>query len=74
MSVEHEGGRHDGAPQGGHSRRDVLGLAARLGRFCTLGAIEDVLYGQSDHRLRMWGVAIGIAIIGSLAWGYVTLA
>ena len=22
-----------------------LGLAARLGRFCTLGAIEDVLYG-----------------------------
>ena len=22
----------------------VLGLAARLGRFCTLGAIEDALY------------------------------
>lgn len=43
----------------------VLGLAARLGRFCTLGAIEDQLYGGSTARLRMWGVAIGIAIIAS---------
>ncbi|MGJ8605702.1 MAG: YeeE/YedE family protein [Marivita sp.] len=43
----------------------LLGLAARLGRFCTLGAIEDVLYGGSDTRLRMWGIAIGTAIIGS---------
>lgn len=41
----------------------VLGLAARLGRFCTLGAIEDYLYGASDHRLRMWGVAIGTAMV-----------
>jgi len=43
----------------------LLGLAARLGRFCTLGAIEDVLYGGSTLRLRMWGVAIGTAILGS---------
>ncbi|MCO4846770.1 MAG: YeeE/YedE family protein [Yoonia sp.] len=43
----------------------VLGLAARLGRFCTLGAIEDYLYGGSDARLRMWGVAIGVSICGS---------
>ncbi|SMD04089.1 YeeE/YedE family protein [Primorskyibacter flagellatus] len=43
----------------------LLGLAARLGRFCTLGAIEDWLYGGSDIRLRMWGVAIGTAILGS---------
>lgn len=41
----------------------VLGLAARIGRFCTLGAIEDVLYGSDDRRIRMWGVAIGVAII-----------
>ncbi len=40
----------------------VLGLAARLGRFCTLGAVEDILYGQSDRRLRMWGLAIGTAM------------
>lgn len=42
-----------------------LGLAARLGRFCTLGAIEDALYGGSTTRIRMWGVAIGFAILGS---------
>lgn len=45
----------------------LLGLAARLGRFCTLGAIEDVLYGGSDTRLRMWALAIGTAIIGTFA-------
>ena len=43
----------------------LLGLAARLGRFCTLGAIEDLLYGGSDMRMRMWGIAIGTAILGS---------
>ncbi len=43
----------------------LLGLAARLGRFCTLGAIEDLLYGGSDQRLRMWAMAIGTAVIGS---------
>lgn len=43
----------------------VLGLAARIGRFCTLGAIEDVLYGGDDRRLRMWGIAIGVAVIGT---------
>lgn len=45
----------------------LLGLAARLGRFCTLGAIEDLLYGASDTRLRMWGVAIGVAMCGAFA-------
>ena len=54
----------------------LLGLAARLGRFCTLGAIEDYLYGGSDIRLRMWGLAIGLAVIGSfgaLALGLVEI-
>lgn len=45
----------------------ALGLAARLGRFCTLGAIEDALYGGSSERLRMWALAIGVAVIGSFA-------
>lgn len=45
----------------------LLGLAARLGRFCTLGAIEDLLYGGSDVRMRMWALAIGTAIVGSFA-------
>jgi len=45
----------------------LLGLAARLGRFCTLGAIEDYLYGGNDLRLRMWGLAIGFAVVGSFS-------
>ncbi|WP_316013543.1 YeeE/YedE family protein [Roseobacter sp. HKCCA0434] len=45
----------------------MLGLAARLGRFCTLGAIEDHLYGASNGRLGMWVAAIGVAVLGSFA-------
>ena len=41
----------------------LLGLAARIGRFCTLGAIEDALYGGDTRRLRMWVLAIGLSII-----------
>lgn len=40
----------------------VLGLAARIGRFCTLGAIEDALYGSTRDRILMWPLAIGVAI------------
>jgi len=43
----------------------ALGLAARLGRFCTLGAIEDYLYGADPRRMGMWGVSVGVAIIGT---------
>ena len=43
----------------------VLGMAVRLGRFCSLGAIEDWVYGQSTTRLRMWSLAIAVAIAGS---------
>lgn len=45
----------------------LLGLAARLGRFCTLGAIEDLLYGGSSVRMRCWVLAIGASIIGSFS-------
>ena len=45
----------------------LLGLAARIGRFCTLGAIEDLFYGENTLRLRMWGIAIGVSIIGTFA-------
>ncbi|MEO1189651.1 MAG: YeeE/YedE family protein [Pseudomonadota bacterium] len=45
----------------------ALGLAARIGRFCTLGAIEDLLYGSDDRRMRMWGIAISTAIISTQA-------
>ena len=42
----------------------LLGLAARMGRFCTLGAIEDAAYGGSQIRIRMWALALGLSIIG----------
>jgi len=45
----------------------LLGLAARLGRFCTMGAIEDLLYGDSSLRMRMWILAIGLAVVGTFS-------
>jgi len=55
----------------------LLALAARVGRFCTLGAIEDLLYQGSDTRLRMWGLAIGfagVAAFGMAAFGLFDIA
>lgn len=40
----------------------MLGLSARLGRFCTLGAIETAVYGADQRRLRLWGIVLGVAI------------
>lgn len=45
----------------------LLGLAARRGRFCTLGAIEDALYADSWNRIRMWAIALAVAISGTFA-------
>lgn len=45
----------------------VLGLAARLGDFCTLGALEAAYYGGDQKRLRMWGIALGVAILGTFS-------
>lgn len=43
----------------------VLGFAARWGRFCTLGAIEDWVLGSDTTRLRIWLFALGVAILGT---------
>lgn len=43
----------------------VLGLAARLGDFCTLGALESAVYGRDQKRLRLWGVVLGVAILAT---------
>lgn len=54
----------------------LLGLAARLGRFCTLGMIEDVHYGQDYGRMWMWVTALGTALVvnfGADALGIVNL-
>jgi len=41
----------------------VLGLAARLGQFCTFGAIESAYLGNDQRRIRLWGLVLGTAII-----------
>ena len=41
----------------------ILGLAARLGQFCTYGAIESAYLGHDQRRIRLWGIVLGIAII-----------
>ena len=51
----------------------LLGLAARIGRFCTLGAIEDLYYGENPLRLRMWGIAIGVSVIGTFGLSFAGL-
>lgn len=43
----------------------VLGLAARLGDFCTLGALESAVYGGEQRRARMWGIVLGVAILAT---------
>ncbi len=43
----------------------VLGLAARLGDFCTLGALEAAVYGKDHRRLRLWGVVLGVSILAT---------
>ncbi len=45
----------------------VLGLAARLGDFCTLAALESALYGHDQRRLRLWGIVLAVAIIATQA-------
>lgn len=55
----------------------LLGLAARLGNFCTLNALETAIWGGDQRRLRLWGIALGVAIGGTwlgAALGAITLS
>ncbi len=55
----------------------LLGFAARLGDFCTLGALETALYGEDQRRLRLWGIVLGVALIGTwmlAATGHIDVA
>jgi uncharacterized protein len=55
----------------------LLGLAARLGNFCTLNAIETAVWGGDQRRLRLWGIVLGVAILGTWigdAAGVITLS
>lgn len=47
----------------------AVGLGALLAatRYCTLGAISDLLLLGDTHRLRMWAAAAGAALLGTAA-------
>ncbi|MBN8968445.1 MAG: YeeE/YedE family protein [Rhizobiales bacterium] len=43
----------------------VAGFVARRARLCTFGAIEDALMGGDGRRMKIFGLALGIAILGT---------
>ena len=49
----------------------VFGAIAQRTHFCTMGAISDVVNMQDWTRMRQWGLAAGVAMIGyaALAFG-----
>lgn len=54
----------------------LLGLCARLGDFCTLGALETALIGQDFRRFHIWSLALGVAILSTHladAWGMIDI-
>ena len=61
------------AALGGLAGGAALGFAARWGRFCTLGAIEDATLGNSRGRLAAWGVAIAVAIAGTFGLDFIRI-
>ena len=45
----------------------VFGAVANKTEFCTMGAVSDWVNMGSLNRMRMWLLAIGVAILGSNA-------
>ncbi len=45
----------------------VAGFAVQRARLCTFGAIEDALMGGDGRRLKVFGLALGIAMLGTQA-------
>lgn len=42
----------------------VFGAIAQRTHFCTMGAVSDIVNMSDWTRMRMWGMAIGVAMIG----------
>ena len=42
----------------------VFGAIAQRTHFCTMGAVSDVVNMGDWTRMRQWGLAIGVAMIG----------
>ncbi|MDB5630525.1 MAG: protein of unknown function YeeE/YedE [Tardiphaga sp.] len=45
----------------------IAGFAVRHARLCSFGAIEDAMMGGDTRRLRVFGLALGIAMLGTQA-------
>lgn len=45
----------------------AIGAASRWAEFCTLGAIADAVIVGHQRRLRAWGLAIAVAVVGTQA-------
>lgn len=45
----------------------AAGFFVRHARLCSFGAIEDALVGGDSRRLRIFGLALGVAIVGTQA-------
>lgn len=52
---------------GGVAIGAALGFAIQRAKLCTFGAIEDFLMGGDSRRLRVFALALGIAILGTQA-------
>lgn len=50
---------------GGFAIGAAAGFTVRHARLCTFGAIEDALMGGDSRRLRIFGLALGIAVLGT---------
>ena len=42
----------------------LFGIIAQRTHFCTMGAISDIVNMRDWTRMRMWGMAVGVAMIG----------
>lgn len=48
----------------------LFGAVAQHTRFCTMGAISDLVNLGDGTRMRQWGLAAGVAMLGFAALGY----
>lgn len=48
----------------------VFGAIAQRTHFCTMGAVSDIVNMGDWTRMRMWGMAVGVAMVGfyAMAW------
>ena len=45
----------------------AIGFFTRRARLCSFGAVEDALIGHDWRRIKIFGLALGIALLGTQA-------